>query len=76
MWKVVTTISDPNALCSLKSIVSRSANVSNASEECQMVKTHGSKHIISNLTKADEDILDRITRDEYEMLGSYLDLAA
>lgn len=72
MWKVVTTISDPNAMCSLKSIVLRSANVSNTGEDCQMMKTHGRK-IISNLTKADEIILDRITRDEYEMLGAYLD---
>ena len=28
------------------------------------------------LTRADEVILDRITREEYEMLGPYLDLAA
>ena len=75
MWKVVTTISDPNALCSLKSIVSRSANVSNVGEECQMVKKHKST-VSLNLTRADEVILDRITREEYEMLGPYLDLAA
>ena len=46
--------------------------MSNAGEDCRMVKTHVRKDI-SNLTRADEDILDRITRDEYEMLGPYLD---
>mmetsp|Transcript_4868 Transcript_4868/g.7984 ORF Transcript_4868/g.7984 Transcript_4868/m.7984 type:complete len:337 (+) Transcript_4868:148-1158(+) len=71
MWNVVTTISDPNALCSLKSIVSRSANVSNTGEDCQMVKEHNIT-LSLNLTAADEVILDRITRKEYEMLGSYL----
>ena len=75
MWKVVTTISDPNALCYLKSIVSRSANVSNTDGDCQMLKSHISTKRF-NVTKEDEIILDRITREEYEMLGAYLDLTA
>ena len=72
MWKVVTTISDPNALCYLKSIVSRSTNVSNTDGDCQMLKSHISTKRF-NVTKEDEIILDRITREEYEMLGAYLD---
>mmetsp|Transcript_33810 Transcript_33810/g.68808 ORF Transcript_33810/g.68808 Transcript_33810/m.68808 type:complete len:365 (-) Transcript_33810:218-1312(-) len=73
MWTVVTTISGPNALCSLKSVVSKSANMSNTDDGCQiMIKTHNYTRNV-DLSRADEDILDRITIKEYEMLRKYLD---
>jgi len=74
-WTVVTTISGPNALCSLKSVVSKSANMSNTDDDCQMIKTHARAKDFELLkpTRADEVILDRITSKEYEMLGQYLD---
>mmetsp|Transcript_3504 Transcript_3504/g.4984 ORF Transcript_3504/g.4984 Transcript_3504/m.4984 type:complete len:366 (+) Transcript_3504:121-1218(+) len=73
MWTVVTTISGPNALCSLKSVVSKSANMSNTDDGCQiMIKAHNYTRNV-DLSRADEDILDRITIKEYEMLRKYLD---
>eukprot|EP00984_Skeletonema_dohrnii_P025923 scaffold15159_cov102-Skeletonema_dohrnii-CCMP3373.AAC.1 len=72
MWTVVTTISGPNALCSLKSVVSKSANMSNTDDDCQMIKTHNYTRSV-DLSRADEVILDRITSKEYELLGQYLD---
>eukprot|EP00986_Skeletonema_menzelii_P001299 scaffold344_cov132-Skeletonema_menzelii.AAC.11 len=74
MWTVVTTISDPTALCSLDFVVSRSANMSNTHDDCQrgITKTHSTSELTYNFTRADEDILDRITSKEYEMLGPYL----
>eukprot|EP00984_Skeletonema_dohrnii_P018489 scaffold8651_cov141-Skeletonema_dohrnii-CCMP3373.AAC.2 len=75
MWTVVTTISGPNALCSLKSVVMKSANImSNADDDCQMIKTHSYTRSL-DLSRADEVILDRITSKEYEMLGQYLNNA-
>ena len=73
MWTVVTTISGPNALCSLKSVISKSTNnMSNTDDGCKMIKTHGRARSV-DLSRADEVILDRITSKEYEMLGQYLD---
>mmetsp|Transcript_13804 Transcript_13804/g.17537 ORF Transcript_13804/g.17537 Transcript_13804/m.17537 type:complete len:157 (-) Transcript_13804:131-601(-) len=73
MWTVVTTISGPNALCFLKSVVSKSTNnMSNMDDGCQMIKTHNYTRSV-DLSRADEVILDRITSKEYEMLGQYLD---
>uniref|UniRef100_A0A7S2KG62 Carbohydrate sulfotransferase n=1 Tax=Skeletonema marinoi TaxID=267567 RepID=A0A7S2KG62_9STRA len=74
MWTVVTTISGPNALCSLKSVVLKSANMSNMDDGCKMIKTHGRARSV-DLSRADEVILDRITSKEYEMLGQYLNNA-
>ena len=72
MWTVVTTISGPNALCSLKSVVSKSTNnMSNTDDDCQMIKTHNYNRSV-DLSRADEVILDRITSKEYEMMGQYL----
>ena len=72
MWSVVTTISDSNALCSLKYVVLRSANTSKADNDCQkMTKSHAIK-LLLNLTREDEVILDKITSKEYEMLEQYL----
>ena len=72
MWTFVTTISGPNALCSLKSVVLKSANMSNTDDDCQMIKTHNYTRNV-DLSRADEVILDRITIKEYEMLRKYLD---
>jgi len=72
MWTVVTTISDPKALCSLKSVVWRSENTSKVLDnDCLMTKTHNSTQLL-NLTMEDEVILDKITSKEYEMLAQYL----
>ena len=71
MWTVVTTISNPDARCFLKSVVMKTPNMSKSEHDCQMIKSHN--YTLSlNLTRADEDILDRITSKEYEMLGPYL----
>ena len=70
MWTVVTTISNPRARCFLKSVVLKTPN-SKSEEDSQMIQTHN--YTLSlNLTRADKDILDRITSKEYEMLGPYL----
>eukprot|EP00985_Skeletonema_marinoi_P011410 scaffold5429_cov76-Skeletonema_marinoi.AAC.1 len=53
MWTVVTTISGPNALCSLKSVVLKSANMSNMDDGCKMIKTHGRARSV-DLSRADE----------------------
>jgi hypothetical protein len=72
MWTVVTSISDPNARCSLKSVVLRSANTSKVLDnDCLMTKSHNSTMLL-NLTLEDEVILDKITSKEYEMLAQYL----
>jgi len=74
MWTVVTTISDPNALCSLRHVVSGGANQLSTDDDCQMMKIHNYTRGFEDLThtKEDEIILDRITRKEYEVLGQYL----
>ena len=71
-WKVVTTIDNPDALCKLKQIVTRSPVEGN----CEMMKSHQTNSTLLSLTERDEAILDEITRDEYEMLGKYLPTAA
>ena len=73
MWSVVTTISDPKALCSLKSVFLRSTNTSNskADNACQMRKSHAREFVL-NLTREDEVILEKITSKEYVMLEQYL----
>lgn len=71
MWSAVTTISDPNALCSLKSVVLRSTNTSKSDNDCQMTKSHA-RELLLNLTREDEVILEKITSKEYVMLEQYL----
>jgi hypothetical protein len=73
MWTVVMTISDPNARCSLKSVVLRSYNTSRVpGDDCRMVKSHDRANVLTNLTIDDEVILYNITTKEYEMLAQYL----
>eukprot|EP00986_Skeletonema_menzelii_P014534 scaffold9751_cov153-Skeletonema_menzelii.AAC.5 len=74
LWTVVTTVSDPTARCSLKSVVTKSANMSNTHDDCQMVKRHGRKIESTNITREDEVMLETITRKEYELLGQYLNV--
>mmetsp|Transcript_17384 Transcript_17384/g.28560 ORF Transcript_17384/g.28560 Transcript_17384/m.28560 type:complete len:368 (-) Transcript_17384:102-1205(-) len=74
LWTVVTTVSDPTARCSLKSVVTKSANMSNTHDDCQMVKGHGRKIESINITREDEVMLETITRKEYGLLGQYLNV--
>ena len=75
MWTVVTTIADPNARCSLKSVLlknSHNDSLDTAYDSgCLMMKSHERKNNIT-LTDKDEVLLDQITRREYEMLIQYL----
>ena len=77
MWTVVTAIADPNARCSLKSVLLKNShnNSLDATDDsgCLMMKSHGRKRKDNNtLTNKDEVLLDQITRREYEMLIKYL----
>jgi len=71
MWTVVTSISDPNARCSLKSVVMRSTDTSKVDTDCEMMVSYNSTMLL-NLTMEDEVILDKITIKEYEMFAQYL----
>ena len=72
MWTVVTAISDPNARCSLKSVVTRSTDASKLDNDCEMKKSHGTSSKPLTLTVEDEVILDKITSKEYDILAQYL----
>jgi hypothetical protein len=72
MWTVVTSISDPNARCSLKSVVTRSTDASKVDNDCEMTKSHGTSSEPLTLTVEDEVILDKITSKEYDILAQYL----
>ena len=75
MWTVVTTIADPNARCSLKSVLLKNSHNDSldATDDsgCLMMKSNERKNNIT-LTDKDEVLLDQITRREYEMLIQYL----
>jgi hypothetical protein len=73
MWTAVMTITDPNARCSLKSVVVKNENTPEVDNDCEMMKSHGSrKSEPLTLSVEDEVILDTITSKEYEMLAQHL----
>jgi len=75
MWTVVTSISDPNARCSLKSVIMKSKNPSmlKVDNDCEMMVSHNRTTTTPfNLTVEDEVILDKITSKEYDILAQYL----
>ena len=73
MWSHITTISDPNTLCLLKSIVLENTNTTQMGSNCQkMMRMNKKRNDIKDLNPIDEEILDKITFKEYKLLGEYL----
>jgi len=76
MWTVVTSISDPNARCSLKSVIMKSKknpSMLKVDNDCEMMVSHNRTTTTPlTLTVEDEVILDKITSKEYDILAKYL----
>jgi len=75
-WNIVTTIKSPDALCQLTSVIfGKDFNATSESNggSCAMMKAHATQAEY-NLTAGDEAILDAITREEYDILGPYIEM--
>jgi len=71
-WTVVTTVGSSKARCDLELVVlGKSSGVN-----CSLIKTHSTNNKArtpETLSTIDKARLDAITREEYEIFGSYLD---